>query len=359
MAIPEYKLFIHPIDVSELRKDIWREDPVSAKLTINKKKLDIDIAYRGSHIRDFRKKSYHVSFYKPRTYGKAKEVHLNAEYKDPSLLRNKLSFDFFNDIGCLSPKSQFIFLKLNGKNEGIYLEIESVDEFFLANRKLPNGSIFYAVDGDANFSLMSDLDKGVKKSLEFGYELKYGTEDDDYHLQEMIMKINTLTHEEFENEIIKYVNVDKYFRWLAGVVFTQNFDGFVHNYALYRNAETGLVEVIPWDYDATWGRDVNGKVMREDYLRIQGFNTLTARLLNVKKFRHHYQNLLDEILTNKFNVDYMKPKIQDLHDLIKPYILKDPYEADNIHIFDKEPDYICKYIKARREYIKSQLHILD
>ena len=34
MALPEYKLYIHPIDVSELRKDIWREDPVSAKLTI-------------------------------------------------------------------------------------------------------------------------------------------------------------------------------------------------------------------------------------------------------------------------------------------------------------------------------------
>ena len=58
---------------------------------------------------------------------------------------------------------------------------------------------------------------------------------------------------------------------LLGVIFTQNFDGFVHNYALYRNAETGLVEVIPWDYDATWGRDVNGKVMREDYLRITRF----------------------------------------------------------------------------------------
>ena len=359
MTLPEYKLFINPIDVSELRKDIWREDPVSAKLTINKKKLDIDIAYRGSHIRDFRKKSYHLSFYKPRTYGKAKEVHLNAEYKDPSLLRNKLSFDFFNDIGCLSPKSQFVFLKLNGKNEGIYLEIESVDEFFLANRNLSKGSIFYAVDGDANFSLMSDLDKDVKKSLEFGYELKYGTEEDDYYLQEMIMKINTLTHEEFENKIIKYVNVDKYLRWLAGVIFTQNFDGFVHNYALYRNGATGLVEVIPWDYDATWGRDVNGLVMREDYLRIQGFNTLTARLLNVKTFRLHYQNLLDDILTSKFNVDYMKPKIQDLHDLIRPYIIKDPYEVDNIAEFDKEPGFICKYIKARGEYIKNQLHILD
>ena len=101
------------------------------------------------------------------------------------------------------------------------------------------GPIFYAVDGDANFSLMSDLDKEVKKSLEFGYEIKYGTKQDEYNLQEMIIKINTISQEEFENEIIKYINVDKYLRWLAGVVFTQNFDGFVHNYALYRNGKQG------------------------------------------------------------------------------------------------------------------------
>ena len=132
------------------------------------------------------------------------------------------------------------------------------------------------------------------------------------------------------HEIVKYVNVDKYLRWLAGVIFTQNFDGFVHNYALYRNGETGLFEVIPWDYDATWGRDVNGESMREDYLRIEGFNTLTARILDVKTFRTQYKNLLEEILNSKFNVDYMKPKIQAMHNLIRPYVQKDPYEKDNI-----------------------------
>ena len=157
----------------------------------------------------------------------------------------------------------------------------------LANRQLPEGPIFYAVDGDANFSLMSDLDKEVKKSLKLGYEQKYGTEQDEDQLQEMIIKINTIPREEFEHEIVKYVNVDKYLRWLAGVIFTQNFDGFVHNYALYRNGETSLFEVIPWDYDATWGRDVNGESMEEDYLRIEGFNTLTARILDVKTFRRN------------------------------------------------------------------------
>ena len=358
-GIPEYQLFIHPSIMSELRKDIWMDDPVSAKLTINKKKYAIDIAYRGSHIRDFQKKSYQLSFYKPSMYRNAKEVHLNAEFKDPSMLRNKLSFDFFNEIGCLSPESRFVFLKINGKNEGVYLEIESVDERFLANRQLPEGSIHYAIDGDANFSLMSNLDKEVKKSLKLGYEKKYGTGEDDERLQELILAINTISREEFEHEIVKYVNVDKYLRWLAGVIFTQNFDGFVHNYALYRNGETGLFEVIPWDYDATWGRDVNGEIMREDYLRIEGFNTLTARILDVKTFRTQYKNLLEDVLNSTFNVSYMKPKIQEMHDLIRPYVQKDPYQKDNMAVFDEEPAFIMTYIEARGNYIRSQLGMLD
>lgn len=357
--MPVYHLFIPPVNLVELRKDIWCNDPVSAKLTIEKKKLDIDIVYRGSHIRGFKKKSYHVSFYKPSTYRRAKEVHLNAEYKDKSLLRNKLSLDFFADIGTLSPRSQFVFLNLNGKSEGIYLELESVDEHYLKNNKLPEGSIFYAVDGDANFSLMSDLDKGVKKSLELGYERKYGTTQDDYYLNEFIININTIPRADFEKEIVKYVDVEKYLRWLAGVIFTQNYDGFVHNYALYRNGETGLFEVIPWDYDATWGRDVNGKVMEEDYVGIRGFNTLTARILDINTFRKRYQSILQEIMNNQFNVTYMEPIIQNMYTLIKPYILKDPYVRNNVEFFEKEPDFILKYIEARAKYINSQLYKLE
>lgn len=81
---------------------------------------------------------------------------------DPSLIRNKLSLDFFHDIGVLSPKSQHVFIKINGQIQGVYLQLESVDENFLKNRGLPSGSIYYAIDDDANFSLMSERDKDVK-----------------------------------------------------------------------------------------------------------------------------------------------------------------------------------------------------
>jgi spore coat protein H len=357
--LSQYELYIHPKDYQELRRDIWNDEPLPAKLKIGKKKLDIDIAYRGSHIRKFKKKSYQIAFYKPKIYRGAKEIHLNAEFKDPSLIRNKLSFDFFSDIGVLSPHSQHIFLSINGRTEGIYLELESVDEYFLKRRGLPNGGIFYAVDGDANFSLMSDLDKEIKRSLDLGYEKKWGTKQDLTYLQEMILAVNTIPRAEFEYNIQQYINVPQYLKWLAGIVCTQNYDGFVHNYALYRNGETGLFEMIPWDYDATWGRDINGKEMEEDYVRVEGYNTLTARLLDVDSFRKKYQYLLKNIMDEIYTFDYLQPKIEELYKQIKPYVNKDPYIKDRLDQFENEPELILQFIEKRGNYIRNHLHVLD
>ena len=104
----------------------------------------------------------------PETFSGAREIHLNAEYKDPSLIRNKLSFDFFHDLGVLAPQSQHINLSRNGSHKGVYLQLESVDEFFLKKRGLPMGPIYYAVNNNANFSLMRD--EKMKDSLLSGYQ---------------------------------------------------------------------------------------------------------------------------------------------------------------------------------------------
>ncbi|KKZ92503.1 spore coat protein CotH [Bacillus wiedmannii] len=357
--LPSYDFFIHPMYLVELKKDIWSDSPVPAKLTYGKKKYDIDIVYRGAHIREFEKKSYHVMFYKPKKFQGAKEIHLNSEFMDPSLIRNKLSLDFFHDIGVLSPKSQHVFIKINGQIQGVYLQLESVDENFLRNRGLPSGSIYYAIDDDANFSLMSERDKDVKTELFAGYEFKYSNKNSEEQLSEFVFQANALSREAYEKEIGKFLHVDKYLRWLAGVIFTQNFDGFVHNYALYHNDETNLFEVIPWDYDATWGRDVQGRPLNHEYIRIQGYNTLSARLLDIPVFRKQYRSILEEILEEQFTVSFMMPKVESLCESIRPYLLQDPYMKEKLETFDQEADMIDEYINKRRKYIQDHLHELD
>lgn len=357
--IPSYSLKIEDENLEELRGDLWNNEPVPAYLMVEGITYDIDIAYRGSYTRKFRKRSYRIEFIDPKLFSGAREIHLNAEYKDPSFIRNKLSFDFFDDIGVLAPQSQHINLSRNDSHKGVYLQLESVDEFFLENRGLPIGPIYYAVNNNANFSLLRD--EKTKVSLLSGYQRAFGDSSDDDIVAELIKKINTIPLADFQNEISRYINIDKILRWLAGAVCSMNNDGFTHNYALYRNSETGLFEIIPWDYDATWGRRINGGIMASNYVPIEGKknNHLCYLLMRVPEFRKRYRSILEEILETKFTVDYMESKIVALHEALRPHILLDPYKKKAIDIFNSEPDFICQFIRDRNSYLTEQLVNFD
>ena len=227
--IPSYSLIIEEEHLEDLRSDVWNDEPVPAYMKVEDVMYDIDISYRGSYTRKFRKKSYRIEFIDPKTFYGGQEIHLNAEYKDPSLIRNKLSFDFFHDLGVLSPQSQHINFFRNGSRKGVYLQLESVDELFLKKRGLPSGPIYYAVNNNANFSLLRD--EKIKKSLISGYQRAFGSESDDGILHKFIKKINTASLPSFPDEISQYLDIEKFFRWQAGAVCSMNNDGFTHNYA--------------------------------------------------------------------------------------------------------------------------------
>ena len=94
-----------------------------------------------------------------------------------------------------------MFIKINGQIQGVYLQLESVDENFLKNRGLPSGSIYYAIDDDANFSLMSERDKDVKTELFAGYEFKYSNENSEEQLSEFVFQANALSREAYEKKL--------------------------------------------------------------------------------------------------------------------------------------------------------------
>ncbi|WP_155767573.1 CotH kinase family protein [Sporosarcina ureilytica] len=357
--LPSFSLVFEEENLEELRSDLWNNDPVPADLIVDDVTYDIDIAYRGSYTRKFRKRSYLIEFVNPETFSGKRMIHLNAEYKDPSLIRNKLSFDFFHDIGVLSPESQHVNLIRNGSPKGVYLQLESVDEYFLKKRGLPPGPIYYAVNNNANFSLLRD--EKMKKSLLSGYQRAVGTETDDTILLNFIEHVNHTPLADFQNKIPDLLNVDTFLHWLAGAVCTMNNDGFTHNYALYHNSQTGLFEFIPWDYDATWGRKVDGGPMQYDYVHIEGkkSNHLCYLLMRVPEFRKRYRKILGDILENKFTVNYMENKVRSLHEALRPHILLDPYKHTKMDIYDQEPEFIFQFIRDRNSYLKKQLVNFD
>lgn len=332
-----------------LQKNIWTDRHFQGNLTINEQKYKIQFGLRGNQLRKHKKKSYHVIFENPHLFNGQHELHLNAEYKDPSLMRNKLSFDFFQSIGVVAPNAYHILLSINGNEEQIYLCIESFDQYYLKNHNLPDGSIYYATNDDANFSLVTP-EGYTKKSLLDGYTIKHAFQKDE-SLKKLLIAINTYSKEKFNNEIEDFLDIEKYFKWLAGVVCTQNFDGFIHNYALYENSLTQRFEISPWDYDGTWGRNLHGKSMEYNVVPITGFNTLTARLLDCEKFRHMYKDILKNILENQFTPSNIQPKIEQIQSALLPYI------KENRTKFLNEKQHILSFIEKRRQYLFEQLHL--
>ncbi|MEK4178698.1 CotH kinase family protein [Aeribacillus sp. FSL K6-1121] len=144
-------------------------------------------------------------------------------------------------------------------------------------------------------------------------------------------------------------------KWLTGVICTQNYDGFVHNYALYLHGETSRFHIIPWDYDATWGIDVNGEKIRHDYVRVEGFNTLTARLLDAQKYKKLYQQLLYDTIQHQFTVKNLIDAVYGYYEQVKKFISKDPYFQYTLDEFNQQPSQILDFISKRNQFIASHL----
>ncbi|MCS7462613.1 CotH kinase family protein [Paenibacillus doosanensis] len=348
MELPTRSIEIGEQEHSSLQKNVWSEKYVSAFMVVQGKREPVKLRYRGGHTRDYPKKSYEV-------VRGGKTYHYNAEYDDPSMLRNALSFRFFEWIGVPSPRTRHCLLSLNGQSLGVYLEIEGVDRHFFERRGIAVQALFYAVNDFANFKLSNPESRQPKSSLFRGYELKMGSESDRIRWKSFILKLNTLKGKQLSRYLKQRVDIDNYVKWLAGAVCTGNYDGFDQNYAVYLHRSKRRYRIIPWDYEGTWGRNCYGKKCSSRLVRVQGYNQLTRKLLSFPSVRAQYKAVLRSVLKRHFTVRNIAPVVLQMHEQIAPHIYRDSTRKWSHGVFDGEPELIRNYIKERRKIILESL----
>ncbi|MFS0837475.1 CotH kinase family protein [Paenibacillus sp. 1P03SA] len=351
MSLPHFQLTVGSGADRKLRQNVWSSRFVPAILSDGSGSIPIRIGYRGGHTREYAKKSYELRI-KGRTY------HLNAEYDDPSLIRNALSFRFFRMIGVPSPHTRHVVLTIDGRNEGVYVLIEAVKRSFFRRRGILMKSLMYASNDRANFSLKDPDTRKRKKTLFAGYDLIIGTGGDREKMKAFIQSLHALKGDRLKVFLEKHVDLDNYLRWLAGAVMTGNYDGFEHNYAIYEHKPTGKYRMIPWDYEGTWGRNCYGKRVSSNLVRITGYNDLTEKVLESKEARQRYKALLKQLTDTAFTKERIMPVVYEMHGHIARDVYKDPGRQNGLSLFRSEPDVIERYIRDRRQDIREGIRLL-
>ncbi|KYG90745.1 hypothetical protein A0U40_07165 [[Bacillus] sp. KCTC 13219] len=178
-------------------------------------------------------------------YGLTK-LNLNNNYSDATLMREYISYEIMEAMGLPTPAHSYMYITVNGEEQGLYLGIEQVDETFLANNFGSNDGFLFKPDG-----VGSDL-QYISNNIEdyTGIGLKTNEANvENSKFVEMIKAIND------EDDIEQYLDVDEILRYFAVNTALVNLDSYQsnlkHNYYLYE--QNGVFSIIPWDYNMSFG----------------------------------------------------------------------------------------------------------
>lgn len=267
-------------------------------------------------------------------YGLTK-LNLNCAYQDNSYMKNNLSYKLFKIMGVPYCESSFAYITINGKEWGLYEMIEGVEESYLIkNFGIENSTgDLYKPDGtgsdlkwiDDNYSSYTGMDLKTNKDT-----------TDNSKLIAFLNAINNTDGVDLE----KYLNVDEALRYFAVNTALANMDSYQgsmkHNYYLYEI--DGVFQILPWDYNLAFGGMGGSNISIDNPTNA---NLEDRPLLNIllsnEEYKERYYNYLEQV-ANIFTDGTLKSMIEEVTNLIEPYVIKDPTKFCTMEQFYEATD---------------------
>jgi tetratricopeptide (TPR) repeat protein len=277
-------------------------------------------------------------FNKGQTFHGFTKLNLINCFRDPSMLRDKLTYDLYQKINVPAPAASFanLYLHIEGQEKqflGLYVAVEQVNRPFLQNH-------FDNADGLLlKMELIKDLEYRGENWEDYAHdhELKSGTEKDTEHFIKFVRFLTEADDEKFAKQIEKKFNVDRFLAWLAMNTLLTDLDSYAglgHNWYLYYDTDQEYFTFIPWDVNEAFGNlqlaspeDMLNFDIHQPYLDDR---ILIRRILAFGKYRAVYEYYLKLYIREHFNATVMAREIDQLYTHIKDAVNAD---ANPIYTF--------------------------
>ena len=226
--------------------------------------IEVGFRLRGNTSRTSAKKSFKISFnsFVPgaRVQG-VKDLNLNGEHNDPSIMRARIAWELAQDAGMPAPRVNHVRLFINGQPYGLYANIEHMNDDYVEHRYARDAGNLYKCLWPADLANLGS-DPNSYKLMSGGrrvYELKTNETLDDYSgLARFVTAMHATTSTQALCALDSVFNVNSYLKWLAWEVTTGHWDNHSfnkNNFYLYEDPASGLIEFISYDADNTFGVD--------------------------------------------------------------------------------------------------------
>jgi spore coat protein H len=213
----------------------------------NKRFYSVGIRFKGESSYEFypgKKKPIRIKFnkfVKGQTLDGLEEINLNNNFKDPTMLREKIYLDMLNKEGLPAPRATYAKVYINDKYWGLYLVTDNIDKVFLETRFNDSRGNLYQGEPLATFVYYgNEPSKYYNK-----YGLKNNQDNNNWSdLIKFIRLINdtTLSDEDFLRRLESSFNLDKCLRAWAINNLIGNIDAYnmfyPHNFFIFHDSVT-------------------------------------------------------------------------------------------------------------------------
>ncbi len=228
----------------------------------------VKLRYRGDFANHwgFHKKSYRIKTKKNQLYQGMRKFNLTAP-KGKFQLHNYLGYRLASYLGLIVPKHEMVNVTMNGKNKGLHLMVEQLEELVLRNNKRMPGDIY------AGELVAKDSYNGVNNNV-FEHPGLWSKQASNNHyelrlrkpLERLVSFLQQPMTDDVQANLSAIVDIEQWGRFSAFEALAQTFHiDHAHNWRLYYDPMRSVFEPIIWDPTAWIGGWGSG--FRPDMIR--------------------------------------------------------------------------------------------
>lgn len=218
--------------------------------------VPVSIRLKGHLSGSFRtlgeKAAFKLKFGKSEPFLGLHKMTLNNMVEDDSFLHETLSYRVFRAAGVAAPRTGFAWVRLNGEEFGLDLNVENLDKVNLERWFGP-----FEEPPQHLYEGESGVDVEPGRAEEF--EVDEGEEANRSDLEALIESANTSIGPGWASQVSSRIDLEEMTRMWAVEKYVGHWDGYSgeeapgrpNNYYLYSDP-TGRFQMLPWGTDNTW-----------------------------------------------------------------------------------------------------------